>query len=155
MESKKSPALTSSLEDVCPSNTNLCFLFLTKLNSRLKRLRDMSFCFILKIIPLCHTLPKALDMSRNTPQISKLSSNDWHILSVIEESWLTQESPGLKPVWCQEIRSFSIKNLNISLNINCSSVLLHKNTVYHFSCEQVLCYLSSSQMEIFHLPDNR
>ena len=86
MESKKSPALTSSLEDVCPSNTNLYFLFLTKLNSRFKRLRDMSFCFILKIILLCHTLPKALDMSRNTPQTSKRSSNDWHILSVIEKS---------------------------------------------------------------------
>ena len=34
-----------------------------------------------------------------------------------------QESPGLKPEWCWDIRSFSIKNPNISLNINRSDLI--------------------------------
>ena len=33
-----------------------------------------------------------------------------------------QESPGLKPDWFDEISSFSIKNLNISTNINPSRI---------------------------------
>ena len=36
-----------------------------------------------------------------------------------------QESPGLKPDWLGEIKLFSVKNLNISLNISFSNILPH------------------------------
>ena len=45
-----------------------------------------------------------------------------YISWVIDKSWLMQESPGLKPSWFEEIKLFSIKNLNISLNISFSSI---------------------------------
>ena len=65
------PALTSVQEEVCPLETTLCFLFLKKFDNKFKRLPDMPFCFNLKIIPSCHTLSKALNMSRNTLRTSK------------------------------------------------------------------------------------
>ena len=37
-------------------------------------------------------------------------------------SWLSQESPGLKPDWFDRISSFSMKNLNISSKINRSRI---------------------------------
>ena len=37
-------------------------------------------------------------------------------------SGVTQESPGLEPDWFDEIRSSSVNNLNISLNINLSRI---------------------------------
>ena len=82
-------------------------------------------CFSLKIIPSCHTLSKALHMSRYTLRTSKLSSKDWYLSWVIDQSWLMQESPGLKPDWLWDIRSFSIKNPNNPLNIHHSRILLH------------------------------
>ena len=42
--------------------------------------------------------------------------------SLMDTSWFMQESPGLKPDWFDEISSFSIKNLNISTNINPSRI---------------------------------
>ena len=39
-------------------------------------------------------------------------------------SSLVQESRGLKPDWFDEIRSFSIKSLNILSNINSSRIFL-------------------------------
>ena len=123
MEPWQPPGLTSAQEEVCPLRTTLSFLFLKKLGSRFKRLPDMSFCFSLKIIPSCDTLSKTLDISRNTLRTTKPSSNDWYIWRVIDRSWLMQ-SPGLKLDGCWEIRSFSIKNTDISLNINRSRISL-------------------------------
>ena len=71
------PALTLAQEEVYPLRTTLCFLFLKKFDNRFKSLPDMPFSFSLKIRPLCHTLSKALDISRNALRISKPSSNDW------------------------------------------------------------------------------
>ena len=77
MEPWGTPALTSAQEGVYPLKTTLCFLLLKKLDNRFKRLPDIPFCFSLKLMPSCHTLSKALNMSRNTLQTSKSSSNDW------------------------------------------------------------------------------
>ena len=56
--------LTSAQEEVCLLSTTRYFLFLKKLDNRFKILQDMPFFFSLKIITLCHTLSKALDMSK-------------------------------------------------------------------------------------------
>ena len=90
-------------------------------------------------------------MSRNILRTSKPSSNDWYISWVFDKSWLRQEFPGLKPDWCREIRPFSIKKPTSSVNNNRSRRLFM--AVYHFSCEQVLCYTFSSQMEMLNLID--
>ena len=67
----------------------------------------MPFYFNLKIIPSCHTLSNAFDISRKTLLTSNPSSSDLYISRVIDKSWLTQESPGLKPDWFCEIRQNS------------------------------------------------
>ena len=125
MESWGTPAVTSDQEADCPLRTTLCFLSLKKFNNRFKRLPDMPFYFSLKIRPSCHILSKALDISRNTLRTSKPTLNDWWISWVIHKGWLMQESLDLKPDLCWDIRSFSIKNSNILLNINRSKILLH------------------------------
>ena len=71
MEPWGTPAVTSAQKEDCPLRTTLCYPFLKKFDNRFKRLPDISFCFSLKIRPLCHTLSKALDMSRNTLRTSK------------------------------------------------------------------------------------
>ena len=48
------PAVMFAQEEVWPLSTTLCFLLFT----------DMSFSIILKIIPWCQTLSKALDISK-------------------------------------------------------------------------------------------
>ena len=65
------PVWKSAQEDVCTLETTPCSPLLKKFVNRFKRLPDMPFCFSLKMIPLCHTLSKALDISRNTLQTSK------------------------------------------------------------------------------------
>ena len=59
-------------------------------------------------------------MKKNAFEIrltSNPSSKDLNVSRVINESWLIQESLGLEPDWFEEIKLFSIRNLNISLNI--------------------------------------
>ena len=71
MEPCGTPAVTSAQEEDCPLRTTLCFLFLKKFDNRFKRLTDMPFCFSLKIRSSCHTLSKALDISRSKIRTSK------------------------------------------------------------------------------------
>ena len=61
MEPWRAPALTSAQEEACPLSTTPCFLFLQKLDNKFK---GLSFCFNLNIMPSCHTVSNALDMSR-------------------------------------------------------------------------------------------
>ena len=61
-------------------------------------------------------------MSRETPVTSKPSPKGVYISWVIDKRWVIQESPGLKPDWFEEIKLFSIRNLNISLNISLSNI---------------------------------
>ena len=46
-------ASTSASEEACPLSTTSCFLFLKKINNKLKMLSDKPFCFSLKIISSC------------------------------------------------------------------------------------------------------
>ena len=77
----------------------------------------------MKIRPLCHTLSKAFDMSKNTDRTSRPSSKDLYIGCVVDRSWLVQESPGLNLDWFCNIKLFSVKNLNM-LSYNALSNIL-------------------------------
>ena len=61
--------------------------------------------------PLCQTLSKALEMSKNTPLtsvrglLSKLVCISW----TIDKSWAIHESPGRKPD-CQGVKSLLLTN---------------------------------------------
>ena len=78
----------------------------------------MSICYSLKIITFRQTLSVAFEISRKTPVTFNSSSKDFYISLVIDKSWLTQESSGLKPDWFDQIKLSSIRNLKISLNIS-------------------------------------
>ena len=93
------------------------FCFLKNVTLSLKARQLCHFVLNLKIIPSCHTLPNAFEISMKTFLILNPSSNDLYISCIIEKSWLTQESPGSKPDWFCEIRPLLIKNGNISLRI--------------------------------------
>ena len=116
------PSLTPVHEESCPFKVNLCFLSFKKSDKTLSILPEMPFCFSLRIIPLCQTLSNTFEMSRKAPLTSNPPLKDLHISWVIDKSWLMQESSGLKPGWFTEIKLFSIRNLNISLNISLSSI---------------------------------
>ena len=66
----------------------------------------------------CQALPNVFGVYRKTLLTSKPSLNDLYISWVTAESWFMQESPDLNLYSLNEISSFSIKNLNISLKIN-------------------------------------
>ena len=76
----------------------------------------MSLRLNLRISPSCETLSKTLDISKNTPLTSRSLSKDWDISWVIERS--------LKPDWLDDNKSFSLKNLQNSLNKSLSKILL-------------------------------
>lgn len=91
----------------------------------LKRLPDKTFWFNLKIRPLCQTLPKDLDMSKNTNRILRPSSKDFKIWCIIDRNWLVQKSPGLNPGWFfWDIKLFSMKNLKMLSYNSLSNILL-------------------------------
>ena len=91
------PALTLIHIKTWSFKTTFYFLFLKKSHNKFKNLPDMPFCFNLKIIPSCHTLLNAFDISRKTLLTSNPSSDNLYISCVIDKNWLTQKSPGLKP----------------------------------------------------------
>ena len=68
--------------------------------------------------PSCHTLAKALDISRITPLSSfgGLQSKDAYISWTIESNWYSHESEGQKPDWLLERRQFSWRYSKIELN---------------------------------------
>ena len=82
----------------------------------------MLFCFSLKIIPLCQILSNTFQISSKTPLTSNPTSKDPYISWVIDKIWLMQGSPSLRPDWFEKIKLFSIRNLNISLNISLSGI---------------------------------
>ena len=117
------PALTLIHIKTWSFKTTFYFLFLKKSHNKFKNLPDMPFCFNLKIIPSCHALLNAFDISRKTLLTSNPSSDNLYISCVIDKNWLTQKSPGLKPYSFCKIRPFLIRNRNISLNIKRSRIL--------------------------------
>ena len=66
----RTPAFTFAHDEKWPFKTTLCWWFFKKSIKR-HSLSFIPFCFNLYINLLCHTLSKALDMSRNTPLTSK------------------------------------------------------------------------------------
>ena len=82
----------------------------------------MPFWIKLKMLSSCYTFSNVYKMSSKTLLTSRPSSKEMFIPWVIDNSWLMQESPGLIPDWLEEMSLFSIKNSNISLNINLSRI---------------------------------
>lgn len=91
-----SPRLTSVYVETSPLSTTLFVLFLKKSDKKFKSFPDMTFCFRLKIIPLCHTLSNVFYVSRMMLLTPNPSSNDLYILCVTDKHWLTQELTSLK-----------------------------------------------------------
>ena len=117
------PALTSLQDECWPFKTTCCFLDFKKSFKNSSNLPEMPFFWSLTIRPSCHTLSNALDISKNTLRTSKPSSKDLYISCVIERSWLMQESPPLKPDWCDDIKLLSIRYGYTSLYIKRSNIL--------------------------------
>ena len=122
MEPWGTPALTFFDVENRPLRATHCFLSFKKSPKRFSKYPDMPFWVSLKMIPPFHTLPNAFEISRKTLVTSRPSSKELYVSWVIDNSWLMQESPGLKADWPEEISLFSIKNSNISLNINLSRI---------------------------------
>ena len=61
-------------------------------------------------------------MSKKPPLTSSPSSKDWYISWVIDINWFIHESPGLKPDWFWEIKSFSIQYSKSLLYIKRSKI---------------------------------
>ena len=119
------------------------------------------FYFNLYVSLSCHTLSKALDMSRNTPLTSKPLSKEVKISLVIDRSWFLQESLGLNPDCFGEIRllSKSILTCYCILYVRKSCYILEEERLnesfWCFVCrlfkKSVQGFLFSSHLEIFHI----
>ena len=103
--------------------TTCCFVDFKISFKRRSNLSEMSFFWSLNIRPVCHTLSSALEISKNTLWTSKPSPKDLYISCVIERSWLMQESPPLKPNWCDDIKLLPIRYGYNSLDIERSNIL--------------------------------
>ena len=66
----------------------------------------------------------------------------------MDKSWLIHESPDLNPDWLDEIRSFFLKNLNISLNISFSKILPQREV------EKLYCSFWGFLYHVFHKRNN-
>ena len=75
MEPWRMPMVTFCYSDVWPLRRTLCFLLVKKVDKRSKGLPDIPFCNNLKGRLLCHTLSKALEMSKKTLLTSNPSLN--------------------------------------------------------------------------------
>ena len=106
METWGTPAMTFVHVEIWPVISTCCFLSLKKSRKSWSKLHDIPCWVNLKILRSCQTLSNALEMSKKTPLTSWPSSRDLWASHVIDTIWFTQESPGLKPDWFDEISSF-------------------------------------------------
>ena len=104
------PARVSTQEEHWPFKIILCFLLVKKPFSISIRSPRIPFWRSLWISQACQTLSKAFETSRNNPRTSRLISKALKISRLMEGSWLIQESPGLKPDFFGDIKSFSKKS---------------------------------------------
>ena len=116
MEAWGTPTLIFLHVENCPLRTY------PKSRKRFSKLPDMPFWISLKIMPSCYTLSNTSEISRKTLLTLRPLSKEPYILWVIDNSWLMQESPILNPDWLEEMSLFSLRNWNISLNIDLSSI---------------------------------
>ena len=72
MEPCGKPASTGNHSDVWPLSSTLWNLLLKKLSIRRNRGSETPTDLSLNISPSCQTLSKALDISKNAPQISSV-----------------------------------------------------------------------------------
>ena len=79
-----------SMKKLIHLKVTLCFLSFKKSDKTLSSLPEIPFCFSLKIIPSCHTLSNAFEISRKTPLTSNQLSKDLCISWVIDKSCLIQ-----------------------------------------------------------------
>ena len=123
MEPWGTPALKFFHVENYPLRIARCFLSFKKSHERFRKFPDLPFSISLKMIPLCHTLSKVFGISKNILLTSSPSSKELYISWLIDNSWLIQELPGLKPDWLEEISLFS-------LNINLSRISPHIGSSY-------------------------
>ena len=105
------PAWISAQDEHWPFKTVLCFLLLEKFSKIGIISPQIPFWRSLKISPSCHTLSKALEISRNIPRTSSPILKALKISWLIERSWLMQEFPGLNPKWFGKSRLFLEKKI--------------------------------------------
>ena len=86
------PAFTGNHSDVWPFRTTLWNLFVKKLLISSSNASEIPIDLSLKISPSCHTLSKALDISKATPQDPRVgyASKAEYILWTMDNSWFTQ-----------------------------------------------------------------
>ena len=101
MEPCGTPALAGNYSEVWPFNRTLWNLLLKKLLMRLNRESETPIDLSLNTNPWCQTLSKALEISKNIPQIAciRSQSNEELISWAIDNNCEMQESPGKKPEW--------------------------------------------------------
>ena len=91
-------------------------------------------------------MSKALVYSEKHLILQNPSSKDWYISCVIDINWFVHESPGLKPDWFGEIKTFSV-NIQTDYYILNAQKPFHKwevetladnflKSAYHISCGQ-------------------
>ena len=91
---------------------------------RERSLPDIPYDFSLWISPLCHTLLKALDISRATVRVSNVRSSDLLIRSVITVRMSAVEREERKPYWKSDKREdFSKCEIRWSLIIDSKTLL--------------------------------
>lgn len=117
IEAWPTPALILAQDELWPLIIILCFVFLNGFP-------EILLLLSLWIIPSCYTLSKPFQMSRNTPLTFWLSPKLENISLVMVNNWLIQESLCLNSDWFSDIRFFSVKYLNIILQIIPSKTLL-------------------------------
>ena len=107
-----------------PFNTTLWRLLWRSDSIRSRRLLVIPLFFSLYRSPSCQTLTNAFDKSKKTSRTSngRLASDALKILWVIERSWSTQESFGLKLDWVLLSRLFFIMNSKIASKTSFSKI---------------------------------
>ena len=94
------------------SKTTLCFI-LQRTSCKMLTIYPLKPVWHkLKSIPLCQTVSKALEMSKNIPQTLILLSKTFKISELIERSGLMQELTGLNPDCFGERSLLSKKSWN-------------------------------------------
>ena len=120
MEPCGTPALTGNHSDVWSLSSTLWNLILKEL-WRCNRESETPTDLGLNISPLCQTLSKALDISRNTPQVSRVGSALCN-LCTNNKSWFTHKSLDWKPHWWNDNSLLSSGYLYKELKINLSNI---------------------------------
>ena len=112
--------------EVEPLNRTLWYLSDKKLSISFNKRPLMPLRLSLYNNPSCQSLPKAFEISRNTPRTSRegLQSKASYISWMIAISCWTHWSSGIKPDWCRERRLFSLKYLKKSLKMIRSNAFL-------------------------------